>query len=185
MQSLWYQGLLRDALSQGAAAIKADFGENINEYATYQQIDSALYRNLFALLYQKIVWDVTRETNGNTIIWARAAWAGSQRYPVHWGGDAACSFNGLTASIWGGLHLGLSGFAFWSHDVGGFHGVPDFMNGKPSEQLYARWTQVGVFSSHMRYHGTTPREPWEYPGVADLVRQWLRLRYMLFTLYSA
>ena len=176
---IWYQGLLSDALSQGAAAIKADFGENINEYATYQQIDATLYRNLFALLYQKVVWDITHEMNGNTIIWARAGWAGSQRYPVHWGGDAACSFNGLTASIWGGLHLGLSGFAFWSHDVGGFHGVPDFMNDKPSEQLYARWTQVGVFSSHMRYHGTTPREPWEYPSVADLVRQWLRLRYVL------
>jgi alpha-D-xyloside xylohydrolase len=175
----WYKDLLRGVLKQGAAAIKADFGENINEQAIYRAIDPQMYRNLYALLYQRAVWDVTEEVNGNRIIWARSSWAGSQRYPVHWGGDAACSFDALATSIWGGLQLGLSGFAFWSHDVGGFHGVPDFMNDKPSEQLYLRWTQVGVFTSHMRYHGTTPREPWEYPGVADAVRQWLRLRYAL------
>ena len=38
---------------------------------------------------------------------------------------------------------------------------------------------MGVFTSHLRYHGTTAREPYEYPEVADLARQWLRLRYAL------
>jgi alpha-D-xyloside xylohydrolase len=53
------------------------------------------------------------------------------------------------------------------------------MNSKPTELLYLRWTQFGVFTSHMRYHGSYPREPWEYPGVASLVRIMLRLRYAL------
>jgi alpha-D-xyloside xylohydrolase len=98
---------------------------------------------------------------------------------VHWGGDAACSWDGLAGSIRGGLHLGLSGFGFWSHDVPGFHGVPDFMNSRPSDELYVRWTQVGVFTSHLRYHGTSAREPYAYPAVADLVREWWKLRYAL------
>jgi alpha-D-xyloside xylohydrolase len=98
---------------------------------------------------------------------------------VHWAGDAACSWDGLAASIRGGLHLGLSGFGFWSHDVPGFHGVPDFMGTWPSDDLYVRWTQAAVFGSHLRYHGAHPREPYEYPNVADIVRQWLRLRYAL------
>lgn len=53
------------------------------------------------------------------------------------------------------------------------------MNSWPSNEVYMRWTQVGVFSSHMRYHGTSPREPYEYPEIADLVRQWWNLRYAL------
>jgi len=78
---------------------------------------------------------------------------------LHWGGDAACSWDGMAGSLKGGLHLGLSGFGFWSHDVPGFHGVPDFMNSVVPDDLYVRWTQFGVFSSHMRYHGTSKREP--------------------------
>jgi alpha-D-xyloside xylohydrolase len=53
------------------------------------------------------------------------------------------------------------------------------MTTRPSPELYIRWTQVGTFTSHMRYHGATPREPWEYPSVSNLARQWLRLRYAL------
>ncbi len=177
----WYARLLAPLFQEGAAAIKADFGEEVDETAQYAAITGRSYHNLFALLYQKAVWEATRQARGEgeTVIWARSAWAGSQRYPVHWGGDSACTFDGLSGSLCGGLHFGLSGFAFWSHDVGGFYGVPDFMNHKPSERLYLRWVQVGVFTSHMRFHGTTPREPWEYPGVAAQVREWLRFRYAL------
>jgi alpha-D-xyloside xylohydrolase len=122
---------------------------------------------------------VTRRVTGHGLVWARAGWAGCQRYPLHWGGDSACTWDGLAGSLRGGLHLGLSGFGFWSHDVPGFHGVPDFMNSWPAGDLYLRWTQFGVFTSHMRYHGTSPREPYEYPAVADLVREWWNLRYAL------
>ena len=111
--------------------------------------------------------------------WARSGWAGSQRYPVHWGGDAASTFDGLAGTICGGLHFGLSGFPFWSHDVAGIHGIPDFVHGRPTDELYVRWTQVGVFSSHIRYHGGSPREPWEYPAVSEIIREWLRFRYAL------
>lgn len=175
----WYKNLLGRLLKMGAAAIKADFGEDIDEEAKYKGMDAQNYHNIFSLLYQKTVWEITEQITGNNIIWARSAWAGSQRYPVHWGGDSACSFDGLAGSLCGGLHLGLSGFAFWSHDIGGFHGIPDFMNDRPEDDLYVRWTQVGVFSSHMRFHGTTPREPWEYPKVASVVREWLKFRYAL------
>ena len=177
----WYQGLIANLLEMGAAAIKADFGEEVDEGALYAGMDAEKYHNLFSLLYQRAVWEVTERVKGkgNAVIWARAGWAGSQRYPVHWGGDAACTFDGLAGTILGGLHFGLSGFSFWSHDVGGIHGIPDFMHTRPSDEVYVRWTQVGVFTSHMRYHGGTPREPWEYPAVSAIVRQWLRFRYAL------
>ncbi len=155
----WYKNLLRNLLEMGVACIKTDFGEDIHMDADYHGMKPELLNNLYALLYQKAAFEVTKEVTGDGIIWARAGWAGCQRFPLHWGGDAAASWDGLAGSLKGGLHLGLSGFAFWSHDVPGFHGVPDFMNAVIPDDLYIRWTQFGVFSSHIRYHGTSKREP--------------------------
>jgi alpha-D-xyloside xylohydrolase len=176
---VWYKGLLKNLLEMGAACIKTDFGESIHMDAEYRGMKPELLHNLYALLYQKAAFEVTRETTGEGIIWARAAWTGCQRYPLHWGGDAACSWDGMAGSLKGGLHLGLSGFGFWSHDVPGFHGVPDFMNAVIPEDIYVRWTQFGVFTSHIRYHGTSRREPYHFPNISHIVRWWWKLRYAL------
>lgn len=175
----WYKGLLRKLLQLGVAAIKTDFGEEIDMEAEYKNLPARLLHNLYALLYQKAAFEVTEEVKGQGLIWARAGWAGCQRYPVHWAGDSASTWDGMAGTLRGGLHFGLSGFGFWSHDVPGFHGIPGFTDTKPSNDIYVRWTQFGVFTSHMRYHGGFPREPYEYPEVADIVRGWLQFRYSL------
>jgi len=175
----WYKELLRKLLDMGVVCIKTDFGEDIHLDAEYHAMTSDKLHNLYPLLYQKAAFEVTREVTGEGIIWARAGWAGCQRYPLHWGGDSACSWDGMAGSLKGGLQLGLSGFGFWSHDVPGFHGVPDFMNSVLPDDIYVRWTQFGVFSSHLRYHGSHKREPWHYPAVASIIRKWWKLRYQL------
>jgi alpha-D-xyloside xylohydrolase len=175
----WYKGLLKNLLEMGVTCIKTDFGEDIHIDAEYHAMKPELLNNLYALLYQKAAFEITKEVTGDGIIWARAGWAGCQRYPLHWGGDAACTWDGLAGCLKGGLHLGLSGFAFWSHDVPGFHSVPDFMNSVVPDDLYVRWTQFGVFTSHIRYHGTSKREPYYYPKISDIVRKWLKLRYAI------
>lgn len=175
----WYKGLLKRLLDMGVACIKTDFGENIHMDAVYKGIKPELLNNLYALLYQKAAYEITKDVTGDGIVWARAAWAGCQRYPLHWGGDSCSSWDGLAGSLKGGLHFGLSGFAFWSHDVPGFHSLPNFMNSPVEDDVYMRWTQFGVFSSHIRYHGTSKREPWSYPAIAPLVKRWWRLRYCL------
>ncbi len=175
----WYKGLLKNLLEMGAACIKTDFGENIHMDAKYHGMKPELLNNIYALLYHKAAYEITKDVTGDGIVWARSAWAGCQRYPLHWGGDSAHSWDGMAGSLKGGLHFGLSGFAFWSHDVPGFHSLPNFMNSPLDEQIYVRWTQFGVFSSHMRYHGTCKREPWEYPNIAPIVKKWWKLRYQL------
>jgi alpha-D-xyloside xylohydrolase len=175
----WYKNLLRRLLKMGVACIKTDFGENIHMDAKYKGMKPELLNNLYALLYQKAAYEVTKEVTGDGIIWARAGWTGCQRYPLHWGGDSCSSWDGLAGSLKGGLHFGLSGFAFWSHDVPGFHTLPDFMNSVVDDKVYVRWTQFGVFSSHIRYHGTNKREPWHYPAIAPIVKRWWKLRYSL------
>ena len=176
----WYKDkLLKPLLEMGVSCIKTDFGENIHMDHHYHAMAPERLNNIYALLYQRAAYEVTREVTGQGIVWARSAWAGCQRYPLHWGGDSASSWDGLAGSLRGGLHFGLSGFAFWSHDVPGFHSIPDFMNSPLDETVYVRWTQFGVFSSHMRYHGTCKREPWHYPAIAPIVKRWWQLRYQL------
>jgi alpha-D-xyloside xylohydrolase len=121
------------------------------------------------------MWEVTREAHGHdqALLWARAAWAGSQRYPVHWSGDGVARFEDLACVLRSALSFGMSGFPFYSHDIGGFSGIP-------SPELYVRWTQFGLFSSHARCHGEPPREPWAYGKAAeDIFRQYAELRYRL------
>lgn len=175
----WYKGLLRELLMMGVVCIKTDFGENIHMDHQYHSMTPERLNNIYSLLYQRAAYEVTKEVTGDGIVWARSAWAGCQRYPLHWGGDSESSWAGMAGSLKGGLHFGLSGFAFWSHDVPGFHSTPDFMNSPLDPQVYVRWTQFGVFSSHIRYHGTCKREPWHYPEIAPIIRRWWHMRYHL------
>jgi alpha-D-xyloside xylohydrolase len=171
----WYQKLLKSLLDLGASAIKADFGEGIEPAMKFKEYDGRQMHNLYPLLYNKAAFDITEETTGEGVIWARSAYAGSQRYPVHWSGDNSANYENLLCSLRGGLSLGLSGFTFWSQDTGGFVGTP-------TDDLYIRWTQISIFQSHIRFHGAPPkyREPWNFKKeTQDKVRSILNLRYRL------
>jgi alpha-D-xyloside xylohydrolase len=129
--------------------------------------------NLYPLRYNKAVAEVTKEVTGEDVIWARSTWAGSQRYPLHWGGDAENTDSAMAAELRGGLSFGLSGFTYWSHDVGGFVQ-------KAPRDLYRRWMAWGALTSHTRAHGAPPREPWEYDAALNEdFRRALGLRYSL------
>jgi len=170
----WYQDKLAGLLKMGVGAIKVDFGEGAPITGQYFSGKLGLYEhNLYPLRYNKAVADITKQTTGDSIIWARSAWAGSQRYPLHWGGDAENTNSAMAAELRGGLSFGLSGFTYWSHDVGGFVD-------RPSRDLYRRWMAFGVLTSHVRAHGAPPREPWEYDkALTDDFRRALNLRYSL------
>jgi alpha-D-xyloside xylohydrolase len=170
----WYQDKIGGLLKMGVGAIKVDFGEAAPLNGIYHSGRTGFYEhNLYPLRYNKAAADITLEVNGEHIIWARSAWAGSQRYPVHWGGDAATTNVGMAATLRGGLSFGLSGFTFWSHDFGGFTTTTP-------ENLYRRWTAFGALSSHSRSHGTPPKEAWEYGETfLDYFRAAIEMRYRL------
>ena len=174
----WYKTLLRGLLDLGVKTIKTDFGEKILLNADFKAMSGLELHNLYALLYQKAAFETTAEYTDKPFIWGRSTWAGGQRYPLHWGGDTSSDWDGLTASLRGGLQFGLSGYTYWSHDVAGFHGLPEFMNNWPSENLYLRWTQ---FESSL----SSPL-PWSFTqrtlGISCgsfAVRNYLHLRYTL------
>lgn len=170
----WYRSKIKPLLQMGISAIKADFGEAAPWKGLYHSGKSGFYEhNLYPLRYNKVLHDITYDTTEEHIIWARSAWAGSQRYPIHWGGDPEVSDTGMTGTLAGGLSLGASGFSFWSHDIGGFFSAP-------KEELFLRWAFFGLFSSHSRVHGLPPREPWEFSTeFLNMFRRLVEMRYQL------
>lgn len=171
----WYQNLLKNLFDIGVKAIKADFGESAPYNGIYASGKSGRYEhNLYPLRYNHVVYEITSKCNNENIIWARSAWAGSQRYPIHWGGDAEITNSAMAASLRGGLSLGLCGFTFWSHDIGGF-------TQKSPEDLYERWIPFGMLTSHSRCHGQPPKEPWMYSeNLLNIFRKSVELKYKLF-----
>jgi alpha-D-xyloside xylohydrolase len=170
----WYRDKIAGLLRLGVGAIKVDFGEAAPLTGIYHSGHSGFYEhNLYPLRYNRVVAEVTKEVTGENIIWARSAWAGSQRYPIHWGGDAGKMDIGMAATLRGGLSLGLSGFTFWSHDIGGFFG-------DKAEDVYHRWVPFGMLTSHTRSHGQPPKEPWEFsPGFLADYRKAAEMKYRL------
>ncbi|MEO8853918.1 MAG: TIM-barrel domain-containing protein [Ginsengibacter sp.] len=170
----WYGKMIEALLRLGVSVIKADFGEAAPLNGFYASGRSGYYEhNNYPLRYTQLVWKITEEINHENIIWARSSWAGGQRNPVHWGGDAEVSDAGMAGSLRGGLSLGLSGFSFWSHDIGGFSGAP-------IEALFMRWMFFGMFTSHSRVHGFPPREPWEFSEeFSSVFRKMVEMRYKL------
>jgi alpha-D-xyloside xylohydrolase len=200
---LWFQSKLERLLKMGAAVFKSDFGEQAPIDAVYHDGRSGVeMHNLYPLIYNRAVFELTEKYFGRGLTWGRAAYAGSQRYPVQWGGDSYSSLDQLACQVRGLLGYGMSGVPFCSHDVGGFDGSPDAFD-KPEIQelleskdineylnmissypvdpeVYIRWMQFGVFSSHVRAHGKQPHEPWEYGEEAEIItRRYLKLRYRL------
>jgi alpha-D-xyloside xylohydrolase len=173
----WYGDKLRALLDMGVDCFKTDFGERIPTDVVYADgSDPMKMHNFYSYLYNKVVFEVLEEKRGRgeATLFARSGTAGCQQFPVHWGGDCYSSFESMAESLRGGLSLCLSGFGFWSHDIGGFEGAPPF-------DVYKRWIAFGLLSSHSRLHGSSSyRVPWLFDEEAvEVLRHFTRLKCRL------
>ncbi|MCX5244225.1 alpha-xylosidase [Streptomyces sp. NBC_00201] len=173
----WYTGKLKTLLAQGVDCFKTDFGERIpTDVVWHDGSDPERMHNYYTHLFNQAVFELLREERGEgeALLFARSATAGGQQYPVHWGGDCESHFGAMAESLRGGLSLGLSGFGFWSHDIGGFEGTP-------TPAVFKRWVQFGLLSSHSRLHGSKSyRVPWDYGEEAvDVTREFTLLKHRL------
>ena len=144
----WWTGHLRRLLDMGVDCFKTDFGERIpTDVVWFDGSDPQKMHNYYTQLYNQTVFRLleARLGKGEAAVFARSATAGGQQFPVHWGGDSTATFESMAESLRGGLSLGLSGFGFWSHDMGGFEQTA-------SADVYKRWCAFGLLSSHSRLH---------------------------------
>ncbi|MFJ2296739.1 alpha-xylosidase [Streptomyces sp. NPDC087894] len=173
----WYADKLRALLDQGVDCFKTDFGERIPTDVVWRDgSDPERMHNYYAQIYNRTVFELLEKERGTgeAVLFARSATAGGQQFPVHWGGDCFASFTAMAESLRGGLSLSLSGFGFWSHDIGGFEGTPD-------PAVFKRWLAFGLLSSHSRLHGNVSyRVPWEFGEEAvDVARAFTLLKHRL------
>lgn len=171
----WWKDHLKHCLRDGAAVLKPDYGDRVPETALFHNGRTGReMHNLYLHLYSETAFEAALEVHGQGIVWRRAGYIGTQRYPGTWAGDTQVSWEGMRCCLRGGLSAGLTGEAFWTSDIGGFCGP------QPSPELYIRWAQWGLLSGLSRFHGTSPREPWEYgPRALAIVRHYAQLRYRL------
>jgi alpha-D-xyloside xylohydrolase len=173
----WFGDKLRALLDMGVDCFKTDFGERIPTDVVYHDgSDPAQMHNYYSFMYNQTVFDVLRKKRGEgeAVVFARSATAGGQRFPAHWGGDCETTFEAMAESLRGGLSLCLSGFGFWSHDIGGFMGTP-------AAEVYKRWIAFGLLSSHSRLHGNESyRVPWLFDEEAvGVLRHFTKLKSRL------
>lgn len=174
----WYQAELQKLLDMGVDCFKTDFGERIpvNNIEWHDGSDPVSMHNAYTHLYNKTVFSLLTKARGEgeAVLFARSATTGGQTMPVHWSGDCDSSWASMGETLRGGLSLAMSGFAFWSHDIGGFEGSPD-------PTLFKRWLAFGLLSSHSRLHGSgSVRVPWAFDEEAtDITRKFVQLKLKL------
>lgn len=170
----WYGDKLEALIDMGVDCFKTDFGERIPTDVVYHNgADPVKMHNFYTYLYNRAVYEVLVKRLGKeeAVLFARSATAGSQKFPVHWGGDCVSRYESMGESLRGGLSLCMSGFGFWSHDISGFENTA-------SPDLYKRWSAFGLLSTHSRLHGSSSyRVPWLFDGEAvDVVRYFSKLK---------
>ena len=174
----WYTGMLKSLLDMGVDCFKTDFGERIpvKDIAYYDGSDPVKMHNYYTFLYNEAVFKLLEQERGEgeAVLFARSATVGGQQFPAHWGGDCSATYPSMAETIRGGLSLACAGFGFWSHDIGGFEQTA------PAD-VYKRWAQFGLLSSHSRFHGSTSyRVPWLFDEEAcDVVRKFAKLKCSL------
>jgi alpha-D-xyloside xylohydrolase len=173
----WYAGHLERLVAMGVDCFKTDFGERIpTDVVYFDGSDPEKMHNYYTFLYNRLVFETLKRLKGHddAVVFARSATVGSQRFPVHWGGDNVATYESMAESLRGGLSLGLTGFGFWSHDIGGFQN-------KAPAHVYKRRCAFGLLSSHSRLHGfTSYRVPWIYDDEAvDVLRTFTNLKCRL------
>jgi alpha-D-xyloside xylohydrolase len=173
----WFSAKLERLLDQGVDAFKTDFGERIpTDVVWHDGSDPERMHNYYTQMYNRTVFELLRRRRGEgeAVVFARSATTGGQQFPVHWGGDCESSFEAMAETLRGGLSLAASGFAYWSHDIGGFEGTPD-------AGVFKRWLAFGLLSSHSRLHGSNSyRVPWAFDDEAvDVARRFTELKMTL------
>ena len=174
----WYEEKLEALLDMGVDAFKTDFGERIpvTGIRYYDGSDPVKMHNYYTYLYNRTVFRLLerKRGRGEAVLFARSATAGSQQFPVHWGGDCSASYLSMAETLRGGLSLSLAGFGFWSHDMGGFEQTA-------SADVYKRWCAFGLLSTHSRLHGSSSyRVPWLFDDEAsDVLRFFVNLKCTL------
>ena len=120
---------------------------------------------------------VEHNENARPYVVCRSGSAGIQKYAQTWCGDNLTNWTSLKYNIPIITGMGLSGQPNEGADIGGFAGPA------PSEELFVRWVQNGIFQPRFSIHSAssdnTVTEPWMFKNSTDIIRDAINFRYKL------
>jgi alpha-D-xyloside xylohydrolase len=102
----WFSEKLLNLVDMGVDCFKTDFGERIPTKVViyYDGSDPEKMHNFYTYLYNRTVFDTLKSANKEAVVFARSATVGSQKFPVHWGGDCSADFSSMAESLRGVYH---------------------------------------------------------------------------------
>ena len=141
------------------------------------------YTNVFPLEHTEDVAQRWKQTNSakRVFILSRSAFMGQQRVGATvWSGDVYSNWWALRRQVPAGLNFALSGYPYWTTDIGGYHPTAIVADTAAYQELYARWFEYGAFCPVFRTHGHRDNnELWTYDQVFPALVAIDRLRYRL------
>jgi len=144
----------------------------------------ARYTNIFPLMHTNGIqehWKATTDQK-RVFLLTRSAFVGQQRVGATvWSGDVYSTYWGLSHQVAAGLNFALSGYPYWTTDIGGYWQPQDRPPNDPGyQELYTRWFEFGVFCPIFRTHGhRAHNELWTYDKVEPILLNYDKLRYRL------
>jgi alpha-D-xyloside xylohydrolase len=193
-QKLFWTDIDRNLFSAGLDGWWLDAsepeGDPLKDDATFLGPGTKV-RNAFPLFETSAVYQGQRAVTQDkrVVILTRSAYAGEQRNgTIAWSGDISANWETLRRQIPAGLSFGMSGFPYWTTDIGGFFRPADQYTSPEYHELLIRWFQFGAFCPIFRIHGyRSETEMWKYgPEVERVLRQYDELRYRLLPyIYSS
>ncbi len=146
-------------------------------------------RNDYPTLQARIHHDAMRAAFADdTVVIARSAYTGTQRWAIVWGGDSPAreAFGtgdgtdlGLRAAIIEQQRAAFLGYPIWGSDSGGYYEFVD-------RDVFARWIEFSAFSGIMEIGGRGTHAPWDMPTeprfdveMVDIYRKYTKLRETL------
>lgn len=176
----WWNSLAEPRYREGVAFFKNDDGEYLPVDGTsHLGLDGREHHNLYGFFYSRAMFmGMAALDDRRPFVYARSAWAGSQRFPALFLGDQKPTFAHIQATIKAGLNMSLLGFAHWTVDVFG-------LDGATTPETHRRYAQWALFAPIARYFWRPPavdasRLPWAHDAeTAASFAAHVKLRYRL------
>jgi alpha-glucosidase (family GH31 glycosyl hydrolase) len=145
-------------MRMGVDGFKLDRAEEIVPYSrevkAFDGRSAREFRNGYPVEYLKATYEAAKEVHGDDfILLPRAAYTGSSKYGVFWGGDIASPPEGLRCAIIALQRCAIMGYPFWGSDIGGYSGGVD-------REITSRWLGFGCFCPIMEVGPTQDRGLW-------------------------